>query len=250
MQTEERFMAPRGWRLHHVAETSSTNDLARESGKEEAPERTLFVADHQTSGRGRLGRGWLEPPGGSLLFSILFRRHPSQSFLLTMLCSVAACEAIEKVSGVRVEIKWPNDLMAGGRKLAGVLTEAVWQPGNGFIVVGMGINVNFDPSSVPGIPDNATSLLLESGRRFSRPGLLHEILLHMDLLLGLNPVDLEREVRSRWASRLWRRRQRVVASDGGQTFEGVFEDVAEDGALLLRLDDGSLMPLRVGDLRI
>lgn len=246
----ENFSAPRGWVVHYLHETGSTNDLAKDAGENGAPERTVYVADHQTRGRGRMGRSWLEEPGCALLFTVLFRRHLSQSFLLTMLCSVAAAEAIDRIAGVRVEIKWPNDLMLGGKKLAGVLTETSWRWSEPFAVVGVGINVNFDPSLVEGIPDTATSLRRETGRVISRPQLLHEILVQIDALLSADPEQLEYLVRSKWAARLWRRRQRVTVVEGSQSLEGVFEDVAEDGALLLRLDDGSLRSLRVGDLRI
>ncbi|MHB0870934.1 MAG: biotin--[acetyl-CoA-carboxylase] ligase, partial [Chloroflexota bacterium] len=235
MSQGEEYLVPPGWVVHHFLETGSTNDLARRSGEDGAPERSLFVADHQTEGRGRRGRSWLEIPGSGLLFSLLFRRHQSQSFLLTQMCSVAACEAIEKVAPVRAEIKWPNDLMLNGGKVGGVLTEVSWSPGNHFAVVGMGINVNFDPSTVAGIPDTATSLLREAGLPISRQQLLHQILLQLDALLALDPARLEAAVWERWASRLWRRSQKVMVAEGGQQLEGVFEDVAEDGALLLRL---------------
>ncbi|HEX2923270.1 MAG TPA: biotin--[acetyl-CoA-carboxylase] ligase [Chloroflexota bacterium] len=244
------FSAPAGWALHYFPETGSTNDLARDAGEAGAPERTIFVTDHQTMGRGRQGRSWLEVPGSGLLFSILFRRHQSQSFLLTSLCSVAACEAIDRLAGVHTEIKWPNDLMLSGRKLSGVLTEVSWAPGNPFAVVGMGINVNFNPTALDGVPDNAISLLMASGREIPRAGLLNEILRQIDLLIDMEPSKTEAVVRSRWVERLWRRKQRVVIAEGGKALDGVFEDVAEDGALLLRLEDGSLQTVRVGDLVI
>ncbi len=250
MSQAEEFLAPPGWVVRYTRETGSTNDLAREAGEAGATEKAAFVADHQTQGRGRRGRSWLEVPGSGLLFSLLFQRHQSEPFLLTMVCSVAACEAIEELASIRAEIKWPNDLMVNGRKLGGVLTEVSWSPGHPFAVVGMGINVNFDPSTVSGIPDNATSLLREASREVSRQRLLYGILLHLDALLALDLRQLEPVVRERWASRLWRRRQKVVVAEGNQQLEGTFEDVAEDGALLLRLADGSLQAVRVGDLVI
>lgn len=235
-----------GWTVRHVAETGSTNDLAKEAGLAGLPEKTVFVTDHQTKGRGRLDRSWLELPGSSLLFSILFRRTLSP-MLLTMVCSVAACDAIEKVTGARVEIKWPNDLMLNGLKLAGVLTEVSWAAESRFAVVGMGINVNFDPPTVEGIPATATSLMREKGVEVSRPLLLGAVLARLEELLAMD-VALEPFVRSEWAKRLWRQRQKVTVADGGTVLEGIFEGVDEEGVLLLRLDDGTLMPVRVGDL--
>jgi BirA family biotin operon repressor/biotin-[acetyl-CoA-carboxylase] ligase len=250
MSQAEEFQAPPGWVVRYTRETGSTNDLAREAGGAGATERTVFVTDHQTQGRGRRGREWLAPSGGALLFSLLFQRHQSEPFLLTMVCSVAACEAIEELAPLRAEIKWPNDLMVNGRKLGGVLTEVSWSPDHPFAVVGMGINLNFDPSTVSGIPESATSLLRETGREVSRQRLLYGILLHLDALLALDLRQLEPVARERWAARLWRRRQKVVVAEGNRQMEGSFEDVAEDGALLLRLADGTLQTVRVGDLVI
>lgn len=243
------LLAPPGWTVHHLAETGSTNDLAKEAGLCGLPGKTVFVTDHQTKGRGRLDRSWLELHGSSLLFSILFRRSLSP-ILLTMLCSVAACEAMERMVGVRPEIKWPNDLMLGGRKLAGVLTEVNWMPDNPFAVVGMGINVNFDPPAVEGVPETATSLLRETGRETPRTRLLGAILERLEGWLAMSDRSLGPAIRREWSSRLWRRRQRVVVADGSSVLEGVFEGVDEDGVLLLRRDDGTLMPVRVGDLLI
>jgi BirA family transcriptional regulator, biotin operon repressor / biotin---[acetyl-CoA-carboxylase] ligase len=242
-------LQPPGWSLNHVTETDSTNDLAKEAGLTGMAEKTLFVTDHQQRGRGRMDRNWVEIPGSSLLFSVLFRRQLSP-MLLTMVCSVAACEGIQRVAGIGPEIKWPNDLILNGRKLAGVLTEVNWSQENPFAVVGMGINVNFDPPLVEGIPDTATSLLRETGVEVSRQELLREILVSLDAMLAMKREDLEPLARKQWVSRLWRRRQKVAVADGSTVLEGVFEDVDEEGVLLLRLDDGTLTQVRVGDLVI
>jgi BirA family transcriptional regulator, biotin operon repressor / biotin---[acetyl-CoA-carboxylase] ligase len=167
--------------------------------------------------------------------------------LLTMVCSIAACDAIESVTGARMEIKWPNDLMLNGLKLAGVLTEVSWAAEGRFAVVGMGINVNFDPPALEGIPPTATSLLRETKAEVSRPLLLGAVLARLDELLAMD-ATLEPFVRSQWARRLWRQRQKVTVADGGTVLEGIFEGVDEEGVMLLRLDDGTLMPVRVGDL--
>jgi BirA family transcriptional regulator, biotin operon repressor / biotin---[acetyl-CoA-carboxylase] ligase len=250
VSSADRFTGPPGWTVHYLPETGSTNDLAKAAGKRGAPGRSVFVTDHQTAGRGRMERKWLETPGSSLLFSILFRGPLAESTLITMLCSVAASEAIEETAGMPVDIKWPNDLMLSGRKLAGLLTEVNWYPDNHFAVVGMGINVNLDPQSLPGVPDTATSLLRETGQEHSRAPLLFAILSCLDRFLAMEGSELREEVRSRWVSRLWRRRQTVVIADGGQVLEGVFEDVDAEGILLLRLPDGTLHRVQAGDLLV
>ncbi len=249
MEQDWSSLVPPGWTVRYVVETGSTNDLAKEAGLAGVPEKTLFVTDHQLKGRGRMDRTWVELPGSSLLFSILFRRH-LPPILLTMICSLAACEALQRVAGVRAEIKWPNDLILNGRKLAGVLTEVNWSQANPFVVVGIGINVNFDPPLVEGIPDTATSLLREAGVEVSRRELLREILLSLDALLAMEDRALERLVRDRWTARLWRRRQKVMVADGGTVLEGILEGVNDEGVLLLRLGDGTLTEVRIGDVLI
>lgn len=241
------LVVPAGWSLRYFPETGSTNDLAKEAGLRGAPARTLFLTDHQTMGRGRLDRAWHEAPGTSLLISVLFR-SPLSPIFLTIGCSVAACRALEALAAVRVEIKWPNDLMVSGRKLAGVLTETSWAPDSRYAVVGMGINLNFEPSTVVGIPGTATSLLVETGTEVSRARLLEAILREIDLALP-DGERLEAGMREEWVGRLWRRRQRIAVADGEQQLEGVFEDVSQEGVLLLRMDDGSLREVLVGDVQ-
>ena len=139
-----------------------------------APEGTLVIADEQTAGKGRQGRRWIAPPNTCLLMSLLFRPAllPAQASRLTMLCSLAAAEAIEAETGIPVAIKWPNDLVIPYapdapqpyRKLGGLLTEtALAGQELLFAVVGMGINVNVDPAVLGPVMTPATSLLAGGG---------------------------------------------------------------------------------------
>jgi BirA family transcriptional regulator, biotin operon repressor / biotin---[acetyl-CoA-carboxylase] ligase len=156
-----RFGTP----YRHVAECPSTQRLI-EPGD---PEGAVAVAEHQTEGRGRLGRTWTDEPGAALLFSLCLRpslpaaRWPE----LTPLAGRAAAEAIATVAGIEPRIKPPNDLLIGGRKVAGILAEA----SEGRIVLGIGVNVSGAPASEP-----ATSLEAEAGRQLARADLLVELL--------------------------------------------------------------------------
>jgi BirA family transcriptional regulator, biotin operon repressor / biotin---[acetyl-CoA-carboxylase] ligase len=155
----------------YITSTPSTQVLLAP----DAPEGAVVVADEQTAGRGRLGRRWLAPAGTSLLCSIQLRPQVNPQLLpeLTGIAARAAAEAIEDITGLGVEIKEPNDLLIGGRKVGGVLAEAREDR----VVLGIGINVNIAEAHLPSDVDvPATSLLVESGRETDRANLLVELL--------------------------------------------------------------------------
>src|SRR5581483_6431763 len=172
-----RAALPPGWRVRVSAVVGSTNDLAREAGRRGEAGRTVFVADFQTAGRGRQGRTWVAPPGFGLLFSVLFRLPAAGAPPLhcTMLVAVALAEALER-HGLRPAIKWPNDVLLEGRKVAGILAEAFQGGGETMVVVGCGVNVGDGPRLPHGLPPTATSLGASSGGRLHRGALLVEIL--------------------------------------------------------------------------
>ena len=136
------------WRVEHVSETGSTNaDLLLRAGSG-APHGSVLVTDHQTAGRGRLDRVWTAPPGVNLLVSILLREgfDPTRPHELTQRVGVAAVEAIERLSPWRPVLKWPNDLLLDGRKLAGILAQVGVLAGVvDHVVVGIGINLGWAP---------------------------------------------------------------------------------------------------------
>ena len=239
----------------------STNDMAKDLASEGAPAGTVVLADEQTAGRGRLDRRWNAPPGTSLLCSLLFRPdlRPAQAHRLTMLCSLAAADAIERVAALTVSVKWPNDLVVESRapessrprwrKLAGILTESGLTGDRlAFVVVGIGINVNVPADRLPDLAPDATSILAEVGCEVSR----------WELLIALLQAVAERRERlgaggnprEEWSARLVTlgHRVRVVTSEG--VLAGVAEAVDEDGALLLRTDDGALRRLLAGDVTL
>jgi BirA family biotin operon repressor/biotin-[acetyl-CoA-carboxylase] ligase len=155
----------------HVVSTPSTQLLL----PSDAPEGALVVAEEQTAGRGRLGRHWHAPPGTSLLCSLQLRPAVRSERLpeLTGIAAHACAEAIAAVSGLEPELKFPNDVLVGGRKVAGVLAEAREER----VVLGMGVNVNVAAEALPEEVDRpATSLLAETGREHDRAALLAELL--------------------------------------------------------------------------
>jgi BirA family biotin operon repressor/biotin-[acetyl-CoA-carboxylase] ligase len=173
---EPRLRGRFGRPYRHVVSTPSTQLLLRP----EAPEGALVVADEQTAGRGRLGRRWLAPAGTSLLCSLQLRPAiPSQSLPeLTGVAARVCAEAIATLTGLEPELKFPNDVLVGERKVAGVLAEAREER----VVLGMGVNVNVPAARLPQEVDRpATSLLVETGSEVDRAELLAELLERLEL---------------------------------------------------------------------
>jgi len=171
-----------GQHVTYFKSIESTNEVLKTLAAENAPEGALVITEEQTAGRGRFSRTWVAPARSSLLMSLLFRPAflpPTRAQWLTMLCALAATDAIHSVTGISAGIKWPNDLVLGGRKLAGFLTElSVTGDALDWVIVGMGLNVNLDFSAmstpVDGqlLAETATSLQTITGKPVSRAALL------------------------------------------------------------------------------
>ncbi len=222
--------------------TSSTMDDARELARAGCPTGTVVVAGYQEKGRGRVpGRVWISPPGQSLLATVVLRVNDLGFPLseLALRCGVAVARAVEETSGIEVEIKWPNDVMAGGKKVAGLLCEAAGD----LAFVGIGVNCT-QASFPPEISSAACSLLQAGGRPVSLPSLLSAILSR--LKEGGSREGWRDELRGR----LHRRGElvRVDLLGSGRILEGVLRDVDEQGRLLLRLSGGGETAIAQGEL--
>lgn len=235
-----------------MAETPSTQDVAREAARNGAPARSIWVADVQTAGRGRQGRAWITPPGTALLMSALFRQQgefPPQPHRYTMLVCVALAEAVEQAAGpVQVQVKWPNDLVLDGKKLAGVLAEAAWDGERLAVVVGAGLNVNLDPEALAQAAPTATSLLAALGRPVDRGAIFRAYLRQLDWWERQPLPDL----RAAWSARLWGRGQtlklRLPESAGDTEHQAVVLGTDQDGGLRVRLEDGRQVTTTTGEL--
>lgn len=166
----------------YLPETDSTNTQAKRLGEDGAEHGTLVVTQCQTAGRGRRGRSW-ESPVGNIYFTFLLRPEVevSRASMITLVSALALAKAIEKVTGLKTQIKWPNDVVANGKKLCGILTESSTDLEYiNYVVVGIGINVNQTAFS-PEIKDKASSLFLELGHSVNRGALLGEFLNQFEL---------------------------------------------------------------------
>lgn len=245
-----------GRNLVYLPEVGSTNDKARELAGAGAPEGTLVIADHQTAGRGRLGRRWEAPFGAGLLMSLVFRPTlgPHQMQWLTMICGLAVVDSVESETGLQAALKWPNDVVVGGAKAGGILTEFELggvQPDSqvDWAVVGIGLNVNLDPSQLPGdllVP--ATSLSQVLGRQVARLPLLWAFLEALEARYLV--LESGHSPHQEWAERLVTLDRPVTVSTSDRVLEGVAEGVDANGALLVRLANGGLETVVAGDVTL
>ena len=242
------YTAVIGRSVRFYQSTGSTMDDAAQWAGAGAEEGAVVVAETQSASRGRLGRRWVSDEG-NLYFSVLFRPEADALPLLSPLAGVAVARSIRQVAGLHPFIKWPNDIMIDGRKVAGILAESALSGSQiQHAVVGIGVNVALDVSADPEIAATAISLNLATGSEVDRAELLRRILQHMDALYldlrrGRSPIAEWR----RWLDTLG---QRVTVTHHGASDTGLAEDIDEHGNLLLRADTGELLTLAAGDITL
>ena len=197
-----------GRRIFHYDSLGSTMDEARRRADQGDSEGTVVIAEEQTAARGRFTRDWISPPGQNLLFSVLLRPTAAQLPYLNMAATLAVCSAVAGSAGLSPAIKWPNDVRVDGRKISGILIETAMMPTEvTYAVVGIGVNVNFDPSRFPETASIATSIFKETGRMIDRTLVLRLVLTRFDDLYrsirggGLSDEGLERASRNAGALR-------------------------------------------------
>ena len=233
--------------LYHQV-VDSTMDEARKAAEAGAPEGTVILAEEQRAGRGRFNRTWVSPRGQNLLFSILLYPSPSQLNQMNMAASLAVARGIEEVSGLQPTIKWPNDVRLGGRKAAGILIESSVEGEKLSAIVGIGVNVNFDPSQTSEIASIATSMSAEAGRSFPRGQVLEAILAEMESLYL--KVRSGETIVDEWSVKVETLGKQVQVRWGDQVYEGVAQSLDGEGNLLLRLGDGSLLKVTAGEVTL
>ena len=254
-ETVERYLIRPRDNFRVLSETDSTNSACRRLALEGAPDGTVVLADCQTAGRGRRGRSFQSPAGKGLFFSILWRPDcaPEQLLPLTALSAVAVCRAIRQVCGAQAQIKWPNDLVLSGRKLAGILTEMALEGESGHVshvVVGIGVNVHQRLTDFDGeVAQIATSLDLALGGSVCRAQLAAALLEEMDIL--------RREVL--FAPEKWLAEYRSACLNIGKTVQLIWGEEREPAqalavddryGLVVRHRDGRVETLRSGEVSV
>jgi BirA family biotin operon repressor/biotin-[acetyl-CoA-carboxylase] ligase len=234
------------WRIEHFDEIDSTNTWVAQKANEGAPEGLVAVADFQSAGRGRLERTWESSRGSSLLCSILIRPdiNPDQLQLVVASVALAARAAIVRLSGVRPALKWPNDLIVGDAKLAGLLAEIVAVDERLAVVIGIGVNLtNEGPENV-----RATSLRAESGVTISAPALLDILLDELEPRRErLDSVEGRVQLREEYVRSLATLGQSVRVEQQGGSVIGTATSIDDMGQLVLTVD-GEEIAFAVGDV--
>jgi BirA family biotin operon repressor/biotin-[acetyl-CoA-carboxylase] ligase len=226
---------------------ASTSDRLKSLARAGAPEWTAVLAERQTGGRGREGRAWASPAGG-LYLSVLLRPRFAEVGLVPLAAGVAVAEAVGEL-GVRAELKWPNDVLASGRKLAGILSEAASGPrGVEWVAIGIGVNVTVEPAALPAeLSGRATSLRVEGAPDTPAPAVAAAVLDRLAVWYDALAESPGRVV-SAWRSRSapwWGGRVEVKTGEG--VLEGRLVDVDGDGALVVEVE-GERRRLRSGEV--
>jgi BirA family biotin operon repressor/biotin-[acetyl-CoA-carboxylase] ligase len=235
--------------LRYDSLPSTNNEVAR-LAFEGAEEGLAVVADEQTAGRGRLQRTWSSPKGAGLYFSILLRPAllPKRWTLITFVAALATGDALREAAAVQTDIKWPNDLLAGERKICGILAEAIETPTGRAVVVGIGINLT-DDAFPRDLINVATSVANESDRKPERETILKSLLSALSRWYSLlHETDGAEKIVAAWTSRSSYASGRMVqVTNGEEVLQGITRGVENDGALQLETTRGIEL-IRAGDV--
>jgi BirA family biotin operon repressor/biotin-[acetyl-CoA-carboxylase] ligase len=235
-------------------ETTSTNDVIEKLAHDGVSEGVVVFAESQTRGRGRLGRKWMSPAEKGLWFSVLLRPNlrPHEATRLTVASATALRRALEAYTGLKPEIKWPNDILVHGRKAAGILTELSAELDQvKHLILGIGVDVNLNPGDFPPeLRRVATSLKIELGKPVSRPELAVAILRELDHDYARVAADHFSAVADEWEAHCVTLGHQVVIQVGERQIRGRAEALGEDGTLRLRTDYGHLERIVGGDVTV
>ena len=210
---------------------------------------TAVITMEQTQGRGRFGRPWVSAPNDSLALSVVLRPDPILATKLSVLSGLAVVRAIQTVTEVRSTIKWPNDVRIAGKKVCGILVELRADTAGVVVaVVGVGLNLSLDASAYPDIQDTAASLRAATGRDLDVPAAAEAVLTALDETYAQAVAGAD--VVAAWRDTLDTLGVRITARTVDREETGVAEDVADDGSLLLRRNDGSLVRLSSAEVTI
>ena len=240
-----------GKRIYHFFKVDSTNRVALELGHAGEEEGAVVLAEEQTGGRGRAGRTWHSERAAGIYVTLLLRPKlaPVQAPLLTMMAGLSAHAAIQAQTQLGVDLKWPNDLLVGGKKLGGILTEMHAEPGQvRFVIVGIGLNVNQEKFPAE-LSAAATSLRIESSRAQSRMELLVRLLREFESDYNRFLSEGPESVTQRFAGvSSYAQGKRVRVINGKETFTGTTAGVGPEGLLQVKRDNGAVVSVIAGEV--
>lgn len=242
-----------GREIFFYEKVGSTNTVASNLA-EQVVEGTVFLADIQEKGRGRLGRVWVSPQGENIYMSIILRPQieTKDATLITIMAAVASANALRKTTGLNISIKWPNDLICHERKIGGILTEMKTdQKGILFSVIGTGINVNTDIDAFPeDVREIATSVKNETGKLFSREEIIAEILNEINNWYMILKTMKREVLLAEWQRLTSTLGKEVIVVIGQEIYKGFAEAIDDEGMLILRLPSGEMKRIHSGDVTV
>lgn len=240
--------------IQRFEQTDSTNRRAKQMAAANAPEGSLVIAEEQTQGRGRLDRQWFSPAGQGIYLSLILRPSlaPNEATHMVLLTAVAVAEALIGATGLDVTIKWPNDILVHGRKIAGILMEvAMEMDAVDYVVVGLGLNVNIPSEQFPeSFRQGATSILMETGKPGSRLELLHRILESFEDHYRIFQASGYPAIMKRWRELTDLVGRQISVQTINGRYSGIVSDFDRDGFLLLRDAKGQETRLYSGDITV
>ena len=240
-----------GNRVLYMERTSSTMDQARKLAVEGCEEGTLVIAEEQSFGRGRFNRQWISPPGLNLYLTVILRPNIGWLPQLSMMAATSIVYAIKRISGFPLSptVKWPNDVRIGGKKVAGILIEnEIDGDSVEFCLIGIGINVNFDPTSHDSIVDIATSIRNEIGHDVSRLETMRVLIEQMET--SYERIKKGISIVSEWEDLIDTIGKRVTVLALSEKFQGHALGVNESGSLVVKMDNGTVTAFSGGEVTI
>lgn len=234
-----------GRHLEYFESVETTMTIARALAADGAPSGTIVLAEEQTAGRGRRGRSFASPPGNNLYFTLVLRLAQPTVRQLPLALPLAVCEAV-RAAGPDARIKWPNDIWVGARKLSGMLIDLDTSGEEHIAFPGVGINVNGDPRTIPGLEATATSIAVEAGHEIDRVAVLADVCNTLEAALGAPPVALA----DRYRAVSLVLGKTVTVSGAGPDRTGVAAAILDDGNLVLSFPGGTQEIVNAGDVSL
>lgn len=238
----------------HLKETDSTNTRAKDLASHGAPEGTVVIAEKQTKGRGRRGRSWFSPLSDGIYASLILRPaiSPVVASKITLMAAVAVAESLLSLTQLDVRIKWPNDILINGKKIAGILTEISTEMDRvDYIVIGLGLNVNTSfKNTSKEVRERATSILAETGKRFPRIKLIRAYLQFYEKYYEMFNKSGFEPIMSRWKELANIIGQRIIVDTISKKYIGEVLNVDDDGILILKDDRGITHRIFSGDVTL
>lgn len=241
-----------GKTIVHKESTTTTQRIAHELALDGATHGTVVIADEQTKGKGRIDRTWYSKKGEGIWMSIILRPNllPFLAPQLTLLTATVLANVLDHDAKANPQIKWPNDILINGKKIAGILTEMQAEQDQVlYVIIGIGININQTKASLPeAIQEKATSLRIETGKKWDMLPLMQQILETFEEKYNQYMDHGFKYVKQTWEDYGFRMNERLKIKLGNKTEEGIFLGIAEDGALLAKKDDGSIEKVYSGEI--